>query len=187
MFRLRCPHLASGWILAAACQSREVPPPDSGAASPPAAAQQVPPPSTSQAEQARTTAPPRASPDSGVAGALAVLRAYYAAVNAHDYARAYAAWGPSGPPGRPTLEAFAAGYQDTDSVQLELGPPGRLEGAAGSRYVSVPIELRAFTSGNPPTHYTGSYTVRRSVVPGADSASRRWHLYRATLEPAGQR
>ena len=119
--------------------------------------------------------------DSGATAALAVLRGYYAAINARDYPRAYAAWGNDGPPGRPTPAEFAKGYANTDSVELTLGAPGRVEGAAGSRYLSVPVTIRAFERGNRLTTFEGRYTLRRSVVPGAGDASRRWHLYQATL------
>ena len=126
------------------------------------------------------------APDTVRTDPVGALRAFAAALNARDYARAYAAWGADGPPGRPTLAAFAAGYAATDSVRLTLGPPGRVEGAAGSRYLTVPATLHAFERGGRTTDYVGSYTLRRSVVPGADSASAHWHLYRAELQVAGE-
>jgi hypothetical protein len=110
-----------------------------------------------------------------------VVRAYYAAINARDYQRAYEAWADDGPPGRPTVQAFAAGFAVTDSVQAVLGAPGRIEGAAGSRYVTIPVRIRAFHHGGGVREYAGSYTVRQSVVPGSDAAARRWHLYSASL------
>jgi len=113
--------------------------------------------------------------------AIAVLHGFYAAINARDYPRAYAAWANDGPPGQPTLAEFAKGYAATDSVQLSTGTPGPVEGAAGSRYVSVPVALRAFERGGRRTDFAGSYTLRRTVVPDAPPESRRWHLYRATL------
>lgn len=119
---------------------------------------------------------PGASPD-----AEEVVRAYYAAINARDYQRAYDAWADDGPPGRPTVQAFAAGFAGTDSVQAVLGAPGRIEGAAGSRYVTIPVRIRAFQHGGGAREYAGSYTVRQSVVPGSDAAARRWHLYSASL------
>jgi len=128
--------------------------------------------------------PPRPAPateDSAVSDAEAVVRAYYAAIDARDYQRAYAAWGNDGPPGRPTLGIFASGFVRTDSVSVVLGHPGRIEGAAGSRYVTIPVRVRAFDHGIGPRDYAGSYTVRRSVVPEADAADRQWHLYSASL------
>ena len=118
---------------------------------------------------------------SAISEAEAVVRAYYAAINAHDYQCAYATWGNDRPPGRPTVRNFASGFARTDSVHVVLGAPGRIEGAAGSRYVTIPVRLRAFEHGIGPREYAGSYTVRRSVVPGIDAADRRWHLYSASL------
>ena len=113
--------------------------------------------------------------------AVASLRGYYAAIDRRDYASAYAGWGDDGPPGHPTLADFARGFARTDSVRLDVGRPGRIEGAAGSRYVDVPVTVHAFEGGGGATTYTGSYVLRRTVVPGASDANRRWHLYRATL------
>lgn len=110
-----------------------------------------------------------------------VVRSYYAAINERDYQRAYDAWGNDGPPGHPTLRNFASGFTDTDSVKVVLGTPGRIEGAAGSRYVTIPVRVRAFERVAGPHDYVGSYTVRRSVVPGADPVNQRWHLYAASL------
>jgi len=127
---------------------------------------------------------PEAAPaaeDSAIGEAQAVVRAYYAAINAHDYPRAYAAWGSGGPPRQPTLQTFASGFDHTDSVRVVLGAPGRIEGAAGSRYVTIPVRLQAFEKGTAPRVYAGSYTLRRTVVPGADAADQRWHLYSANL------
>jgi hypothetical protein len=119
---------------------------------------------------------------SDTADALGVLRDYYAAIDARDYSRAYRAWDGDGPPGKPSLEKFAEGFATTDSVRLEVGTPGRVEGAAGSRYLSVPVTIRAYEAGGRETTYVGSYALRRSVVEGADEGARRWHLYSATLE-----
>jgi hypothetical protein len=113
--------------------------------------------------------------------AVAVLRDYYAAIDRRDFRAAYAGWGDDGPPGHPSLGDFARGFALTDSVRLDLGQPGRIEGAAGSRYVEIPVTVHAFERGGRTTTYGGSYVLRRSVVPGSSDANSRWHLYRATL------
>ena len=164
-----CPFAVLALLLA--CQSRREPTADSGA---PGARSGGVAADTARAASSRL-------PESAADSAVAVLRDYYDAINARDYRRAYAAWGDDGPPGRPTPAAFAAGYATTDSVRVLIGTPGRIEGAAGSRYLTVPVTLRAFERAAGETRYAGSYTLRRSVVPGADPASRRWHLYRAAL------
>lgn len=173
----------------AACQGRgpavERTSADSGVPAAPAPPAGEAAPSRPVAPVAGTDSPASgsASPPAGgdADSAVAVLRAYYAAINARDYPRAYAAWANDGPPGHPTQAEFAKGYAATDSVQLAAGTPGPVEGAAGSRYVSVPVTLHAFERGGRRTDFVGSYTLRRAMVTGAAPESRRWHLYRATL------
>jgi hypothetical protein len=126
---------------------------------------------------------PVSEPDSAasVDEALEALRAYYVAINQREYARAYNAWGPDGPPGHPGLGAFARGFTGTVGVSLKTGDPGRIEGAAGSRYIRVPVVVNAIHSDKRVVRYVGSYTLRRSVVTGATQAEQRWHLYSAKL------
>lgn len=110
--------------------------------------------------------------------AVAALREYYAAINARDYRRAFAMWGSSGPP-KQTYEQFAGGFADTKSVRVETGEPSRVEAAAGSRYVEVPVVI--ITNAQ---RFEGTYVMRRSVVDGASDADRHWHIYRATVRAA---
>lgn len=149
--------------LAAGCSDRRAPRPARGPAT---AAVAAAPAVREEAGEGDSTAP------------VAVLRGYYAALARRDYARAYAAWGPDGPPGRPTLAAFARGV-GTAAVRLTPGQPGPVEGAAGSRYVTIPVEVTCTPAAGPPVTARGTYTLRRTVVPGAVPAARRWHLYRA--------
>ncbi len=117
----------------------------------------------------------------GVAAALAVLRDYYAAITARDYSRAYAYWGDEGRASGQTEPAFRKGFAGTASARVVPGTPGRIEGAAGSRYIDVPVAVRARTSAGEAQCFTGTYTLRRVVVEGAPPAARRWHIYRAEL------
>jgi hypothetical protein len=70
--------------------------------------------------------------------AATVVRGYYAAIAAGDYAAAYAAWENAGQASGQTLAEFEAGFARTTSVSAQVGPPGRIGAAAGSRYVDVP-------------------------------------------------
>jgi len=112
--------------------------------------------------------------------ALQVVHDYYAAIAAHDFASAYRNWGDAGAPGQ-SSEEFAAGFRDTASVTVQTGTPSRVEPAAGSRYVRVPVVVTASTRSGGRQRFAGSYTLRRSVVDGASAADRRWHLDRASL------
>ncbi len=114
-----------------------------------------------------------------------VVRRYYEAINARDYGRAYALWGDGGRASGQTLEVFEAGYAQTDSVEVRIGQPGRVEGAAGSRYVDVPVEIWAKTRTGRVQRFAGTYTLRRAVVTGASAADRRWHLASADIHRSG--
>lgn len=111
----------------------------------------------------------------------AIVRDYYAAIRAHDFLGAYRMWSASGQSGGRSFAQFEAGFDSTESVDARVGTPGRVDGAAGSRFVSVPVEISARLRNGTAQRFTGSYTLRRVVVPGASAAQRRWHLYAAGI------
>jgi len=113
--------------------------------------------------------------------AVAVVRDYYAAIDARDFARAHRLWRGDGEASGQTLAEFAAGFAETARVEVEVGEPGRVEPAAGSRYVEVPVTVRARTRDGATQRFAGRYTLRRSVVDGATDDERRWRIHSATL------
>lgn len=115
------------------------------------------------------------------ADATRVIRSYYDAINRRDFRSAYLLWGDSGRASGKTLQQFEAGFADTDSSDVRVGPPGRVEGAAGSRYVEVPVTIRAWRKHGPAQLYSGHYVLRRTVADGATEAQRRWQLYSAEI------
>lgn len=112
--------------------------------------------------------------------AVAVIRDYYDAIASRDFARAYGAWGSSGPRGQ-SLHAFAAGFDDTKSVRATTGEPSQIGAAAGSRYIDLPVTIVATTAGGDTRRFEGTYTLRRAVVDGASPADRRWHIDHASI------
>lgn len=124
-------------------------------------------------------APPAAPDGPGPAEAVAVVRAYYGAINAADYSRAHALWA-TGASGQ-TPDQFAAGFAGTASVAADVGAPGRIEGAAGSRYIEVPVAVEARQRDGGVRRFVGAYTLRRSVVDGADETQRQWHIASADI------
>lgn len=127
-----------------------------------------------------------ASPGGGSPGAaVAVIRDYYAAIAAGDYAGAYRYWASGGAASGQTFEEFRRGFAGTASVRVEVGEPGRIEGAAGSRYISIPVEVHATTTAGAAQCFRGSYTLRRVVVPGASEEMRRWRIHSAELRECG--
>ena len=111
----------------------------------------------------------------------AIVRDYYAAIRAHDFLRAYRMWQASGQTGGRSFAQFESGFDSTESVDARVGAPGRVEGAAGSRFVTVPVDVSARLRNGTAQRFTGSYTLRRVEVPGASAAQHTWHLYAANI------
>jgi hypothetical protein len=110
-----------------------------------------------------------------------VVRQYYSAIAGHDYDRAYALWEQSGRASGKTRADFAAGFARTAQVDVTISGTVRVEGAAGSQYATVPVVVDAVRSGGERQRFTGTYTLRRSMVDGATRAQRAWHIYTADL------
>lgn len=127
----------------------------------------------------RTEAPDAAS-------ALAVLEAYYDAINGKDYARAYVLWESNGEASGKTLPQFSTGFAKTASVELTLGEPGQVGAAAGSRYIEIPVTINARLSDGTEQHFSGTYTLRRAVVDGATPEQRQWRIYKAHIVETGK-
>lgn len=146
----------------------------------------------SAADDAATDTPsPAASPadaaSTDAAAAVAVLQQYYTAIDEGDFRAAYALWSDGGASSGQTFDEFAAGYADTESVRVEPGKPGRIEGAAGSRYVVIPVVVHATTSDGARQRFVGGYTLRRSVVDGATTEQRNWRIYSAEVQRSDPR
>lgn len=117
----------------------------------------------------------------GNGGPADIIGRYYAAIAERDYERAYYVWADSGAASGQTMESFADGFDETARVDVEVGDPGRVEGAAGSRYVEVPVVVRATTVQGEKQRFEGTYTLRRAVVEGASEEERRWHIHSADV------
>lgn len=124
-------------------------------------------------------APPRVVDSIG--DPQAIVRDYYAAIRAHDFMRAYRMWQASGQTGGRSYAQFEAGFDSTETVDARVGAAGRVEGAAGSRFVTVPVEISARLRNGTAQRFTGTYTLRRVEVPGASAAQRHWHLYASNI------
>lgn len=119
----------------------------------------------------------------GAQAAADVVRRYYSAIDAHDYATAYSQWGQEGAASKQSYAAFANGFAATQRTRVGIGKPGRIEGAAGSSYVTIPVTIDAMLRTGKQQHFTGSYVLRRSNdVTGSSAKDRRWHIYSASLK-----
>ncbi len=114
-------------------------------------------------------------------GAAQVVQQYYDDITAQDYDGAYALWEQSGRVSGKTRTEFTAGFARTAAVHVTIhGEPG-MEGAAGSQYATVPVDVEATLSDGRKQHFTGTYTLRRAMVDGATAEQRTWHIYSADL------
>ena len=114
--------------------------------------------------------------------AVQVIRDYYRAINRRDYQRAYSIWEGNGAASHQSFEQFKRGFANTASTAVAVGEPGRLEGAAGSVYIDIPVTVTAVTNNGTRQRFRGSYVLRRvNSVPGSTPQQRRWHLYSAHI------
>jgi len=160
----------------------------------------VPPQSSPVEEQAgkanlNTASIPRSSPsvspvqsqtprhfeDADVEAAADIVRQYYAAIDARAYRRAYEFWSGKGEASKKTFEQFRDGFAQTRSTSVDIGEPGEIEGAAGSRYITFPVTVHAVTKDGKEQNFKGEYVLRRSVVDGATAEQRAWRIYSAKI------
>jgi len=116
------------------------------------------------------------------AEARQVVVDYYTAINARDYQKAYSLWSEDGAASGQSFEHFSGGYANTESVVATVDEAVNEEGAAGSRYINVPVELQSRQYNGTTRTYKGRFTLRAVVADGATEAQRRWHLASAEMQ-----
>lgn len=108
-------------------------------------------------------------------GAGQVLQRYFALLESGKADEADGLWSGSGTP-----QDFAAKLARYREVHGNIGAPGALEGAAGSIYVDVPVQLYGRLTNGKEFNSRGTMTLRRANdVPGSTDEDRRWHIYKA--------
>ncbi len=125
------------------------------------------------------------TPPSDAAAAVDAVRRYYAAIDARDYGTAYAQWADRGAASGKSRRAFEQGFAQTRRTHVNVGRPGRVEGAAGSLYVAVPVTVDAMLDNSTRQHFTGTYVLRQVNGPDSPAPPRGWHIQSATLKRAG--
>src|SRR5690606_14414355 len=110
--------------------------------------------------------PAAGAPPDGSQAASAV-RAYYDAVRSSDLAGSLAAWSDGGRATGRTPDQFAAGLEGLVVVSVSIGEAGRMEGAAGSRYVELPVTVTSRGSDGGEVRQVGSFVMRSAQVEGA--------------------
>jgi hypothetical protein len=128
---------------------------------------------------------PSPTPESGIEtkGPADVIYEYYASINSGDYRSAYELWSDNGKASKKSFEQFRDGFANTERTEVEIGKASEEEGAAGSRYITITVTIKARTKSGKDQRFTGEYVLRRSVVDGATEEQRSWQIHSASIRP----
>ena len=108
-------------------------------------------------------------------GAGQVLQSYFALLESGSTSQAGQLWSNSAEKAK--FDARLAKYSE---IHANIGKPGEPEGAAGSSYVDVPVQLYGRLQDGKEFHALGSMTLRRvNDVDGSTAEQRKWHIYKA--------
>jgi hypothetical protein len=110
-------------------------------------------------------------------GAANVLQTYFAHIGEGAYDDAYKLWGSDGGASHITREAFIASFDRYHQYNAQTGGPGAIEGAAGSLFVTVPVQIYGRLKSGEPFHQRGEATLRRiNDVQGSSETQRLWRI-----------
>lgn len=171
-------------LLAAGCTTRQV---SNNAVAVPSPAEEPASKASTNAATPRSSLQPSLSQtplqfeEADIKEAANVIHQYYTAINSINYRKAYELWSDKGQASKQTFDQFQQGFADTASVTVEIGKPGDIEGAAGSRFITIPVTLEAKTKSGARQNFAGEYVLRRSVVDGASAEQRAWRIYSSKI------
>jgi hypothetical protein len=155
---------------AASCAPGGEPPeqPDTNAEEPP------PPATVAEARISEPSHDPR-----GQSSARDVLLRYFALVEAGRHDQATKLWWDEG-----RATSFAARLARFGDFLPSIAAPGRIEGAAGSTYVSISLQFLRNTRRGSESLSDGTAVLRRvNDVPGSTVEQRQWRIDRIRLQP----
>lgn len=117
-------------------------------------------------------------------GAAQVVQLYGALLEKRDFAAARALWSNAGESSGMSADAFAASWNIYANIHPLVGAPGKAEGAAGSSYVTVPLQLYGtLKDGGKRFNLIGPITLRRvNDVPGATAEQKSWRIEKSELK-----
>jgi hypothetical protein len=101
-------------------------------------------------------------------------------LNRGRFDAAYMLVGPGAPPRGDFDRQFAA----LSGLVVTMGTPGGQEGAAGSSYISIPMEVAGRLNGKRVDRSMTLIMRRVNDVPGSTEAQRRWHIDRIDAQPS---
>ena len=119
-------------------------------------------------------------------GAASVVERYAAALEQGKLQDAFAFWGENGKATGMTPGKFFEAFGKYSEIHAQIGAPGKPEGAAGSSFVEVPLQLYGRLKDGGTFNLIGPVTLRRvNNVPGASADQLQWHIARSDLKPLG--
>lgn len=117
-------------------------------------------------------------------GAASVLERYFALIEQRRYADAWRLWSDQGRASGRSEAEFAADFGRYREYHANIGAPGDAEGAAGSVYVEVPVQIYGRLADGAAFNAAGTATLRRvNDVPGSTAGQRRWHIHAIDATP----
>ncbi|MDQ0466556.1 hypothetical protein QO010_004351 [Caulobacter ginsengisoli] len=178
------PTLAVLLLLAACDRPAQKPAPPAAPAPPATPVEPIPPGQPGGLPDDRTPIPEGPITATSAQGAANVVQTYYAQLEGGHYAEAWRLWSGGGEASGMSEPAFAASFGGFSEYHAQIGAPGEIEGAAGSLFVDVPVQVYGRLKTGAPFHQLGSVTLRRvNDVPGSTAEQRLWHIYRINLKP----
>lgn len=115
------------------------------------------------------------SDGTGARAAADVLKTYYRLIEAGRYDEA---WRLRWESDAGESSGFAAHFAEHAEYHASVGNPSEVQGAAGSSYVEIPVQLYGQMKNGESFGSAGTVTLRRvNDVPGATAAQRRWRIY----------
>ncbi|NWK97340.1 hypothetical protein DM806_17015 [Sphingobium lactosutens] len=116
-------------------------------------------------------------PDSAQ-GAAQVVQGYYGLLEEKRFEDAQDLWNPEGAIGAQDDAHFEARFRGFSEIHANIGAPSEPDGAAGSVYVTVPVQVYGRIAANGKPFYTLRQVVLRRVddVPGSTEEQKRWHI-----------
>lgn len=192
------PALALAAFLAACGPAVTPPAPVSAPVSAPASAPAAAPPAARPVEppvEPRPPGTPGGLPDdrtpiseapfspTSAQGAADVVQTYFALIGEKKYAEAWRLWARGGEASGETQADFAAGLGRYIQYAAQIGAPGPVEGAAGSLYVEVPVQIYGRMGTGEAFHRLGPVRLHRvNAVEGSTPEQRLWRIEAMTLK-----
>ncbi|HEX7782474.1 MAG TPA: hypothetical protein VF509_06680 [Sphingobium sp.] len=111
-------------------------------------------------------------------GAAQLVQGYYGLLEEKRFGEAQKLWGDRSDYAQQDAAAFAHRFAGFSEIHANIDAPGDGEGAAGSLYVTVPVQVYArIAATGKPWYALRSVTLRRvNDVDGSTDAQRGWHI-----------